>query len=291
MSEYFETAMCQISEEFAGCIKVHRDHTLTAYDSSSMELIHSKLVRVVLIQNFDQNVKHAAIIAEDVGPEFVEYPNLVQREVDKISDSVFVGSSHAFISGLGNDSASLVFSNAVYLYFENVIDYHDKIQRIFEDHGLKLFIRDSGYWEQREAAKQPDVFICHDSRDKESFVRPLAQALSRRILKVWYDEYSLKIGDSLVTKIDEGLKECRYGVVVISNNFLTRKKWTSREFRSLTSKEIDSDRKVILPIWLNVSKEQVAEYSLDLADKIALNANEGIEKIADKIKAEVRIAT
>ena len=42
-----------------------------------------------------------------------------------------------------------------------------------------------------------DVFISHASEDKDSVVRPLAQALVAKGLKVWYDEFELKIGDSL----------------------------------------------------------------------------------------------
>jgi len=112
--------------------------------------------------------------------------------------------------------------------------------------------------------------------------------LTRRLIKVWYDEFSLKIGDSLVNKIDEGLKSCKYGIVIISKNFLNRKKWTNREWRSLVTREIDEEKNIILPIWLGVSKDEVAKYSLDLADKYALNASEGIDVIADKITGIVK---
>ena len=38
-----------------------------------------------------------------------------------------------------------------------------------------------------------DVFISHASEDKNSVVRPLAEALVARGLKVWYDEFELRI--------------------------------------------------------------------------------------------------
>jgi TIR domain len=50
-----------------------------------------------------------------------------------------------------------------------------------------------------------DVFISHASEDKEDFVRPLAESLSRSGLRVWYDEFTLKVGDSLRRSIDYGL--------------------------------------------------------------------------------------
>lgn len=68
-----------------------------------------------------------------------------------------------------------------------------------------------------------DAFICHASEDKESFVRPLAEELSRRGLRIWYDEFTLKVGDSLRKSIDRGLAESDYGIVVLSPNFFQKK--------------------------------------------------------------------
>jgi len=57
--------------------------------------------------------------------------------------------------------------------------------------------------------KQWDVFVCHASEDKEDFVRPLATLLQASGLLVWYNEFALKIGDSLRRKIDGGLANSR----------------------------------------------------------------------------------
>jgi hypothetical protein len=61
-------------------------------------------------------------------------------------------------------------------------------------------------------AKPTTIFISHASEDKHDFVRPLAHALKSRGLRVWYDEFSLKLGDSLRRSIDKGLAECSAGV-------------------------------------------------------------------------------
>ena len=45
--------------------------------------------------------------------------------------------------------------------------------------------------------KKWDLFICHASEDKEVVARPLAEYLREKGYRVWYDEFSLKIGDSL----------------------------------------------------------------------------------------------
>lgn len=176
----------------------------------------------------------------------------------------------------------------MYLYTDKLLVPEEEIRKYFQENKLKLIIRDDKHWVKFFKRKKPDVFICHDSRDKEVFVRLLYNALTKRLIKVWYDEFSLKIGDSLVNRIDGGLKSCKYGIVIISKNFLNRKKWTNREWRSLVTREIDEEKNIILPIWLGVSKDEVAKYSLDLADKYALNASEGIDVIADKITGIVK---
>lgn len=286
--DFFDDVQRKISEEFPRCLTSHREYDIAEVYTSTKESHVVGKVRIALIQDFDHNVKHVAVLVQSVGPEFKNYPELILKELEEFPQSLFVQKSNAFIEGNTNDSTSLVFSKAVYLYTDHSDISREALSNHFSNFGMKLFMRDAAYWNQHMEMKLPDVFICHDSRDKDGFVRSLAQALSKRLLKVWFDEYSLSIGDSLIDKIDEGLKECRFGIVVISKNFLTRKKWTNREFRSLATKEIDAGRKVILPVWLDVTRDEVKKYSLDLADKIALDAKKGVEIIADKIKAEVR---
>ncbi|CEG29450.1 toll/interleukin-1 receptor domain-containing protein [Bacillus sp. B-jedd] len=116
-----------------------------------------------------------------------------------------------------------------------------------------------------------DLFISHASEDKESFVRPLAQVLSKLKVNVWYDEFSLRIGDSLSKSIDIGLINSSFGVVVLSKAFM-QKSWTDYELKSLLSKEI-AYGKVILPIWHGISKDDLLNFSPFLADKYALNTN------------------
>src|SRR5918999_1630237 len=64
-----------------------------------------------------------------------------------------------------------------------------------------------------------DVFISHASEDKTDVVRPLAHALTELDIKVWYDEFELTIVDSLRRKIDAGIANSRFGVVVLSPSF------------------------------------------------------------------------
>jgi hypothetical protein len=50
-----------------------------------------------------------------------------------------------------------------------------------------------------------DVFLSHSAKDK-TVVRPLAERLRKDGLKVWFDEWVLKLGDSIPAKIEEGLE-------------------------------------------------------------------------------------
>ena len=127
-----------------------------------------------------------------------------------------------------------------------------------------------------------DVFISHASEDKDSVVRPLAQALVAKGLKVWYDEFELKIGDSLRRKIDSGLAKSKFGIVVLSQSFI-KKGWTNYELDGIISKA-NTGEQVLLPIWHGITKQEVLDYSPSLADKVARNtASYTVEEIAEEI--------
>ena len=132
-----------------------------------------------------------------------------------------------------------------------------------------------------------DVFISHASEDKESVVRPLAQSLVNQGLKVWYDEFELKIGDSLRRKIDRGLAKSRFGIVVLSKDFI-KKGWTNYELDGIISKA-NTGEQVLLPIWHGITKQEVLDYSPSLADKVARNtASCTFEEIAKEIAELIR---
>jgi hypothetical protein len=144
-----------------------------------------------------------------------------------------------------------------------------------------------GQFIERDEQREYDVFISHASEDRDEIVRPLAVKLQSMGLKVWYDEFELKIGDSLRRKIDKGLANSRFGIVVLSTAFIS-KGWTNYELDGIVTKAI-SGQQVILPIWHNITKQQVIDYSPSLADKLARNtAINTIEEIADEIYGVVK---
>ena len=133
-----------------------------------------------------------------------------------------------------------------------------------------------------EDEKGYDVFISHASEDKEDVARPLAEALRSNGLNVWYDEFELKIGDSLRRKIDKGIANSNFGVIVISRDFIS-KGWTNYELDGLITRAVNNEQ-VMLPIWHNVTKREVLNYSPSLADKLARSTTDfTVEEIADEI--------
>ncbi len=130
--------------------------------------------------------------------------------------------------------------------------------------------------------KEHDVFISHSSEDKDEIVRPLFNALSGQGLDAWYDEFTLHIGDSLRQKIDKGLAKSRVGLVVLSPSFID-KGWTNYELDGIVTRAISGEQ-ILLPIWHNITKQQVVDFSPSLADKVARStATHSVEEIAGEI--------
>ncbi|WP_194858379.1 toll/interleukin-1 receptor domain-containing protein [Myxococcus sp. AB056] len=135
-----------------------------------------------------------------------------------------------------------------------------------------------------EEAKSYDFFISHASEDKDEVARPLYEALTALECKVWYDAITLKVGDSLRRKIEQGIATSRYGVVIVTERSL-EKEWPARELDALTAIEIGGVKKV-LPIWHRITKSYIDSKAPMLADKLALNtATQSIEEIAKELKS------
>jgi formylglycine-generating enzyme required for sulfatase activity len=128
---------------------------------------------------------------------------------------------------------------------------------------------------------QADVFISHAHEDK-GVARPLAEALRQRGLTVWYDEYVLRLGDSLREVIERGLATARFGVVILSPSFLA-KEWPQRELNALFARETSTRSKILLPVWHNLSLAEVTARAPILADRLAVSTAKGIPFIVEQI--------
>jgi hypothetical protein len=146
-----------------------------------------------------------------------------------------------------------------------------------------------GSSDNRQPKSYWDVFISHASEDKDNFVRPLAEALVKKGLKIWYDEFTFKLGDSLRRSIDHGLSQSKWGVVIISPHFL-KKEWPQKELDGLVAREING-RKVILPIWHDITYETLVKYSPTLADRFAAKSSSGLNQVVSDLLDAMDIKT
>lgn len=137
-----------------------------------------------------------------------------------------------------------------------------------------------------EADEEYDVFVSHAWEDKEGFVDEFVAELEKLDIKVWYDKQRIKWGDSMRARIDNGLKKSKFGIAVISPDYIADGKyWTKAELDGLFQLE-SVNGKMLLPIWHNITKQQVMNYSPIIASKLAMTtASMTAEEIANEMKS------
>ncbi len=92
------------------------------------------------------------------------------------------------------------------------------------------------------------IFLSHNYADKP-FARRLAKDLERLDIEVWLDEAEIKIGDSLIEKIREGIDQMEYLGVILTKNSIDSE-WVKKEIDIAMNQEIAGKKVKILPILL-----------------------------------------
>jgi hypothetical protein len=153
--------------------------------------------------------------------------------------------------------SELEFTRRVFFYTETYVTEYEKeeLYNFGKSYNLNIEIYDLNYLEIKK--RNPIAFISYDYSVKSKVVNPLAEKLTKAGIVVWYDEYEVKIGDNIHDKIIDGLKKCKYCILIISKEYIDNKRWAKREFENITALETQDGRKRILPVWYNVSKEEV----------------------------------
>lgn len=165
----------------------------------------------------------------------------------------------------------------------------ENYERTIESFTQKISVSDiTSHVEEQSnyhAGEEYDVFISHAWEDKNDFVDEFVTALEKLGIRVWYDTKKLQWGDSMRSKIDDGLRKSKFGIAILSPNYIAEGKyWTKEEFNGLFQLESINGKK-ILPIWHNLTKNQVMKFSPMIADKKAMTtANMTIEEIAQTLK-------
>lgn len=101
-------------------------------------------------------------------------------------------------------------------------------------------------------ARRLKLFISHASEDKP-FVRKLADDLLNRGILVWFDEWEIKVGESIVQKINDGIEESSFMAVVFSKTSIL-KPWVKQEINAGFMKGMQEKGIYLLPILLEKCK-------------------------------------
>jgi len=279
--------MASINDYF----NIDSKHNITIHSESSLSLSDGTILPIRMFQNLAVGASYFAIRIPVMKNPLGYCMNLINSNiVDSVMNAfpkVEISSARPTLHSVQTND--LKFCGRIYIYSET--DLKQEEIGIIHSEGLKknLFVEYFGpsWAKERSVMEKPLAFISHDYRDKETIAMPLALKLSGLGVPVWFDEFSLKLGDSLRESIEKGIKETDFCILILSKNFLTNEGWTKIEFNSVFSKEIIEKKKVMLPIWHDVSKEEVYDYSPSLLDRLAAHWSEGVNTVASKIKNKV----
>lgn len=282
LREYFDTD--------PRALTLHTDWTLHRGDNSPYAVVRAKIA-----YDLEANAKYWYLFVPDVPDPLPAVDYLLGLAQVKACTLAPEGDGVEAETGFADDpdrqsTTTLIFTGRVLLYLDRAMTGEERqaIKNLGEGRGLHVSIRDRGYAMKRSEYEKPLAFISHDTRDKDALVRELAQKMVQMMCPVWYDEFSLKVGDSLRATIERGLKEARKCILVLSPNFLSNNGWTKAEFDSIFTREILEEKNVILPVWHGVDAKAVYEYSPRLADKVGLPSTLGVEELARRLTSAVK---
>jgi hypothetical protein len=141
----------------------------------------------------------------------------------------------------------------------------------------RILYRNQVYW---ISEGRWDFFISHASTDKDDVARPLADALRDLGQRVWYDEFTIRLGDDLSRVIEYGTQSSLFGVFVISKAFFGRR-WTEAEVRAL------QDRRMFVVLH-GVDVEELAAFRPEMANRLTISTDVGSTRIAEALVTSIR---
>ena len=122
------------------------------------------------------------------------------------------------------------------------------------------------------------VFISHNKADKE-MARLFAIALVEQGVDVWFDEWQIKPGDSIMGGIEHGISDCDVFVLVWSSS-ASQSNWVGTELRAYLRRRVDNDSLRIIPVMADETPlpSLVADYK-----GFVLTPSIKLEQIASEI--------
>jgi hypothetical protein len=124
------------------------------------------------------------------------------------------------------------------------------------------------------------VFISYSHADRD-FVDRLAAHLVKAKAHVWVDRWELRVGDSLIAKIQEAIQTASALVVILSQASL-KSEWCKKELNAGLVRELEEKRVIVLPLLL-----EHCEMPLFLREKMyadfRTNFGEGLKQVLEAI--------
>jgi len=132
------------------------------------------------------------------------------------------------------------------------------------------------------------IFLSHNHKDKP-FVRKLAERLNAQGIRTWVDEAEIRVGDSLITKIESAIQEFTYLGVILSPNSITSQ-WVKKEVNIALTHEIDGAQVKVLPLLIEscdipwfLSDKLYADFTRDFED--------GFETLLKRLQDDLHAAS
>jgi hypothetical protein len=95
-----------------------------------------------------------------------------------------------------------------------------------------------------------DLFISYNNNDRK-FVERLANDLKGSGIKVWWDQWEIKVGDSIIQKVSDGINQSAYLAAVLSPHSV-KSDWVQRELGSALMKQLSAERGIkVLPLLIS----------------------------------------
>jgi hypothetical protein len=139
--------------------------------------------------------------------------------------------------------------------------------------------RTFGEFGRLESGKE--VFLCHSSSDK-GFVRMVHDDLKHLGVNLWLDENEIKVGESIVSRVSDGLESSRTLIVFLSSNSI-KSMWARREWQSFLSRHLKRDDLKILPVLIESCEIPAVLADIKYAD-FRESYHEGFRQIYEALK-------
>lgn len=100
-----------------------------------------------------------------------------------------------------------------------------------------------------ESAMGRHIFISYNHHDRY-FAERLARDLRDAGFSVWWDQWEIKVGDSIIEKVNQGIHGSAYLAVVLSPHSV-RSDWVKREVGSALMNQLSAKRRItVLPLLI-----------------------------------------